>query len=288
MDDNTTRQPQPEGTQLVDNKHWDKHNKRAEKAAQVFQEHITSEGQAPKRKKSGGKRRWLIVAGVLVVLAGVGGVVYVLAKSDGKKEANVPAATDNTESSSTGSSSGLASSETKDYTAAQLGLSLKYPSDWTVDEATGEIIFRSPSAHLPGTKPSVWGLVEVTIRAKGQPLPEFESGNATATRQSELLTYAKPSQNQRANSHLTFVAYAPEANGLNAMYITGDNGYQKGQAVPQVDIANMDPVISVAFLTCGDEKSCTNASQTSLEVSAWDDQEFSSVLKSMLQSIIVQ
>lgn len=282
-------QQSPQAPKLTNDQDWDKHNKRAEKAAEVFQQHIATEGQAPKRKKSsGGKRRWLI-AGIILVLLLVGGAVaYVFTRNDSKTQTDAPAATDAVDSSNADLSSDLASTETKDFTAAQLGLSLKYPSNWTVDETDGAVIFRSPAAHLPSMKPGLQGRVEVMIRAKGQPLPEFENGNATATRASELLTYTNPSQSQRANSHLTFVAYAPEVNGLNAMYITGDNGYQKDQAVPQVDIANMDPVITVTFLACGDKPDCSSASPTSLDPSAWDDETFSSVLKTMLQSITVQ
>lgn len=278
----------PQNDRLTKNQDWDKHNKRAEKAAQVFQEHIASENQPVKRpKRSSNKRRWPIILVVIVLLGGIGIAGYMFMKDGSKGDEKSPTVTDSTQNTSDGQATELGSSETKQYTAAQLGLSLKYPSSWTVDEADGEIIFRSPATKLPATKPGLKGRVEITIRGKGQPLPEFENGNATATRQSELLTYTSPSQNQRASTHLTFLAYAPETNGLEAMYITGDYGYQKDQAVPQVDITNVDPIISVTFLACSDDESCTSNSPTTLEPSAWDDQNFSSALKTILQSITV-
>lgn len=200
---------------------------------------------------------------------------------------DAPSVTDAVEKPEAELGSSFNTSNMKEYSAAQMGLSLKYPSSWVVDEAAGEVLFRSPAAALPGMKPGVKGKVEVTIRAKGQPLPEFEKGNATSTRQSELLKYVNPTQSQRANTHLTFVAHAPETNGMKAMYITGDNGYQKDQAVPQIDVANMDPIITVTFMVCSDQ-SCTSNSPTSLESSAWDDKDFSSTIRAILQSITIQ
>lgn len=277
----------PSEQQLLKQQDWDTHNKKTEKAAQAYQDFMADGAGGKKSKKHG--KKWLTILLVLVVLVGAGAALYAFVlKGDDTNNEQSSSQTDKPKS--TAASESIGSASTEELVAQELGLTLKYPENWQVDDGTtGKVTITSPKVTITaqnGTKTN--GKITLTIRAKGQPLTEFEKGNATAVRQSELLKYTKPSPMQRANSYLTFVAYSPAVTGLSGMYITGDYGYQKDQAVPQVDIANIDPVIHVTFNQCND----TNCSVANMPISAtssvWDDKSFSAPIKNMLESITVQ
>lgn len=283
---------QPAKQQLLGQEDWDTHNKKAERAAKAYQDFMSTDAAAAgakNPKKSGGKgKRWLAVVGVVVLLAAAGGAVYAFVLKDkGGSKAQDTSQTDATTPTETASS--LGSSNMEEYTATGLGLSFSYPDDWEVDDSDmAKLTVTSPKVKLQtagGVETS--GKVVLTIRAKGQPLPEFEKGDGLAVRASELLTYKKPSPTQRANTHLSFVAYAGNTNGLDGMYITGDYGYQKDQGVLQTEVAAIDPIISVTFFQCSDD-ACGTSTPLSISTASWDDMSFANPLRTMLQSITVQ
>jgi hypothetical protein len=285
MDQQQSGQQNDEQNKLLKQQDWDRHNKKAERAARAYQDFMSTDTAAARQQKKSSKR-WLVVGLGILLLVMIGGAVFKFALNDKGSGNNTTAQKDTSKEQT---QHPIASTETEDYTSAELGLAFKYPNDWKLDDKIpGKLTVTSPKVPLSGkdgTKTS--GKIALTIRAKGQPLPEFEKGNATAVKQSELLKYKTPSPNQRANTYLTFVAHAPAASGLDALYITGDYGYQKGQAVPQVDIANVDPVINVAFSQCSDD-SCSKVTPLSISESSWDAKTFSDPIKNMLQSITVQ
>ena len=67
------------------------------------------------------------------------------------------------------------------------------------------------------------------------------------------------------------------------MYITGDFGYKKDQAIPQVDIAKIDPAISLTFSAC--DGACTKS--IGITPAAWADPNFGGALKKILQSFTI-
>src|SRR5690606_27237189 len=98
----------------------------------------------------------------------------------------------------------------------------------------------------------ITGQVILTFREPGQPLSEFEAGNAQAVRDSERITYARPSPGQRGATYISFASYAGAAvtTALDGIYITGDFGYQKLQAIPAIDVSKVNPIITVTFRQC--------------------------------------
>ena len=173
---------------------------------------------------------------------------------------------------------------TKNYSSPNFNLSFDYPQDWTVaDNGGGVMTVKSPSLQLKNASGQlVAGQVVLTIRDHVQKLSEFDSGNSTATRDSQKVAYTKPTQNQRANTYLSFLQYASTTTtgALDGVYITGDSGYTKGQAIPLVDVQKVDPVISVTFLT-------TSGKALSIADSAWDNSSFSTPLTNMLKSFAI-
>lgn len=182
--------------------------------------------------------------------------------------------------------------ETKNHNSKNFSLSFDYPKDWNVvDEESGEkLTATSPAMQLTGAdNQKVTGQIVLTFRKQGQPLGEFDAGNALAIRDSEKVAYTAPSPGQRGSTYLSFLAYANAANpaALDGVYVTGDSGYQKGQAVPLVDISKVNPVITLTFQSCTDG-ACSDASPPlAIANSMWDAAVFSGPLKKMLESLVV-
>lgn len=270
---------------LLKRQDWDTHNKKAEKAAQAYQDFMATDEVATKSKKSSGHKRWLKIAGVVLLLAAIGLAVYwlVLRDTGEDKSAQNEATNQPAEREST-----LGSSKTEQYESSSFFLSFKYPDTWDTSETDEAIVATSPVVSLnTASGASVRGKVLMTIRHKGSPLTEFDKGNAVATKQSELLQYTNPTQAQRASTYLTFAAFAGATSGLDALYITGDYGYAVGQDILKTEIADIDPVISVTFNQCSDE-SCTKTTPVSIALTQWGDPSFNGPIKTILQSIAIQ
>lgn len=269
---------------LLKGQDWDKHNKTVEKASQAYQEFAESDATAIKQKKP--RKRWpIVVTIVLVVLAVAGVAVYWFGFRDSGKmeqESETPA------TQSAAPESNLAAGEPETFSSSTFFLSFTHLDTWEVDESDPDALtVTSPVTSLKTASGSTTrGRVIMTIRHKTNPLKEFDAGNATATKASELMNYTKPTQAQRASTYLSFVVYAGATAGLDAFYITGDYGYQVGQSVPKVDIANVDPIISVNFEQCIDA-ACTETNPATISLEQWADPNFSGPIKTLLQSISI-
>ncbi|HET8669842.1 MAG TPA: hypothetical protein VFM05_04225 [Candidatus Saccharimonadales bacterium] len=242
------------------------------------------------------KRTWrkvgIVMIIVFVLAAGGFAAYWFLARDKGDtkdaSQANdLPATSQRQENDQTNK----ISEETEHYASQSFMLEFDYPKDWKIEEATsgGVLTVRSPALRLKSaTGQSMNAQVVLTFRNKQQPLPEFDKGNAVAARESEKVTYAKPSSVQRGSTYLSFLRYAgTTASALDGIYITGDFGYQKDQAIPKADLVPVDPVISVTFLECADESCAGEAMAAGLDASIWEDQAFATPLRKMFQSLVV-
>ncbi len=179
------------------------------------------------------------------------------------------------------------SSETKNYHSPKFFLSFDYPSDWKVVEAVdgSRLTIKSPTLSLPTKSGNQSGQVVMLMRDETQKLPEFDKGNAMAVRDSEKITYDKPSSTQRGQTYISFLTYASNpAAGLDGIFITGDNGYKTEQAIPKADIIPIEPIISVSFISC-DGGCGTTALQVS--PSLWDT-AIGEAIKNLLKSLKIQ
>ena len=178
---------------------------------------------------------WILLIIVLTAAGGYAGWHYLL-------KPNTPAKTTDSaaqRAAATSAATPAASSDsahTKHYESPNFSLSLDYPQDWIVTDTTAKLTIASPIKQLKSGSSTVQNeQTTLTIQPKQVSSPAFKSGNATAIRESEKIAYAKPSQTQRANSYVSFLAYAGAASsnsssaGLDGIYVTGDNGYQIGQ-----------------------------------------------------------
>lgn len=176
----------------------------------------------------------------------------------------------------------------KDFNSMNFGVNFKYPEDWKVVDGEQQIIATSPEVSLMSTSgQTIPGQVTISFSQKGfNTLPNFTSDNAAAVLDSEKITYSQPSNQQRAETYLSFVQYTPSATDqLDAIYITGDNGYTKDQLIPKSDIINNDPLIEVTFLKCSD-KTCAYTTKTSLDPTVWSKNKlFKDSIEAILKSL---
>jgi hypothetical protein len=234
-----------------------------------------------KPKKHTGRKVFIILL-IIVVLAAAGAAAYLLFIKP-KPVAKAPATPSNTAAANS-----TAAVTTKHYDSTNFSLGIDYPSTWIVADADGvKLTVKSPLENLPaasGTTQS--GEIVMTIQNKQTSLPDFAKGSATAVLNSDNVAYTKPTTNQRANTNLSYLQYAATttAGALDGIYITGNNGYQKGQDVPQVDITGVDPLVTVTFVSCTDS-SCAAPKPLSLEAASWQKNALAAPVKAMLQSL---
>lgn len=252
---------------------------------QGFEIHTYDEYQPPQQpaKEQRRSHKWLIILVVLILVAGGAGAYWYI----GHKPKQ-PAAKTNTSAKQTAA---LIASQTQNHSSPDFNLSFDYPTDWTVTDTlgSGAVTARSPALQLKDTQnQNFTGQIVFTIRGKQLPLPEFDKGNATAIRVSEKIAYSKPSASQRGSTYISFLNYASSAGStLDGIYITGDVGYQKDQAIPKADIVPIDPVVSVSFVKCANSSCNTDGTAAGVAPAMWDDAAFSGPLKKMLQSLVI-
>ncbi len=177
--------------------------------------------------------------------------------------------------------------------APVFGLSFDYPATWTMadTDSQGRLTGYSPLMKLKSADGQTSNAkVRLIIQPKQSTIKEFAKGNGLAVLDSEKLTYTKPSPSQRGQTYLSFVNYpSSSAKGIDALYITGDIGYQKDQAVPMVDIIRVDPLITIDFVQCPNE-ACNGAlAPFTLDVSNWQSNaNLSQAIKTVLTTLSIQ
>lgn len=256
----------------------------AERLERIKELRRESEGKPKKSRKFLRFLGWMLLIAVLT--AGLGGAGWYYFLREPVKEINQEA----TQQQAAATPPAVTSSQTKHYNSSNFSLEFDHPSNWIVTDNTAKLTVASQGVKaktVSGT--SQMTQVVVTIQPKQASTPAFKAGNATAVRESEKITYTKPSPAQRGSSFISFLGYADSAEkGLDAVYVTGDNGYTKGQAIPQVDVAKADPLITVTFNSCSDAKCSTPGKALTLSPATWDDETFSKPIKDLLQSLVVQ
>ncbi|SRR6266568_1791629 len=237
-------------------------------------------GYAPKKK-----RIWLRVLVVVVVAAALAAAGYFAAKHihfPSKKAAPVSSQKAET----------LTSQPTalKQYTSSNFNLGFSYPETWgVVDNGAGKLTTTSPVLQLKNAAGrTVAARAVVTIQNKQTSLPDFKAGNAVAAIASQKVSYTKPTSNQRAQTYISFLNYASSATkGVDGIYVTGDNGYQLGQAVPQTDVVQTDPLVTVTFLHCADAACSSGGAPLTLATGDWDG-SFSTPILAIITSLSIQ
>ncbi|HEU5005193.1 MAG TPA: hypothetical protein VFT49_03865 [Candidatus Saccharimonadales bacterium] len=234
------------------------------------------------------KRHWLRYGLIVLLIAVVAGVIYWLWQHPKKSTpVNTPTTNANQKTNQTVQQTAPA---TAHFDSSNFNLSFDYPKDWTVtDSGNNQLTVRSTNMNLTtASGQTITAQVLMTIAPKGQNLSVFNAGSAVAVLGSQKISYTKPTQNQRADTYLSFLQYAntTAAGALDAIDITGNYGYTKGQDIPKTDIAGIDPLVNISFLKCA-STACPagTTTATSIASSNWNDSLFSAPITKMLESL---
>jgi hypothetical protein len=155
------------------------------------------------------------------------------------------------------------------------------------------LILQSPAEELLITPNQlVKGKITMTIQnLPPATIPGYQSGNATAVLGSQLITYTNPTATQRASTYISFLHYATStstpASNIDAIYITGNSGYQLNQYIPLADIQAVSPVVGITFSRCANAACSTSGPATSITSTTWNTTSFSGTLLTLLKSLSI-
>lgn len=241
----------------------------------------------PPKPKKHHRLLWLFV--LLVLLAVAGAVSYWLGNRAATQRQSTKSsqnATGANKSQTTTQSSKPTPSATKHYDSTTYTLGFDYPKTWQVSDTAAKLTVTSPTMQLTaasGTKTDI--RVVLTIQNQQTSIAGFPGDGAVAILTSDHLNYKQPSTIQRASTYLSYLSYTSD-NGLDALYITGDSGYQAGQLVPQSDVAKGNPLISATFTQCLDEN-CVGAKPATLKASSWQNTQPAVDVTNFIESIVL-
>ena len=240
-----------------------------------------------------------IIVVVIIALLAVGGAGAYWYMNHRQKTASnpLPAAIKTTTTQTQTPPPSTASSATTQYVSngQDLNLNFSYPSDWTVQPASGKnpndqaITVISPqTAATNSAGKTVTGRVDVSIRPGSAQLDELASGSAVVTQDSIQIGYTKPTASQHQYPYITFVRLNggnDAANGFDEVIITGISKFTKGQNMSAESLGQLDPVISARFYTCAGTCEGSNATPLTVTSASWqNDTPFTQVL-ALFQSL---
>lgn len=235
------------------------------------------------------KRIWpkIVLVAAVLAAAAVGSFWLGNHQASKKQTAKSPTATKSQASQAKPQQRAQAATETKHYDSSIYTLGFDYPKTWTVSDTSARLAVTSPVTQLStavGSK--INGRVVVTIQNPVSSIAGFPAGGAVASLASSHLTYKQPSSVQRAQTYLSYLSFGT-GSGVDALYITGDNGYQQGQLVPMSDVVKGNPLISVMFTSCADEN-CTAPKTVTVGAGWWQASVVSKDVTNLIESIVLQ
>ncbi len=218
---------------------------------------------------------------LLFILAIIFVIVIVILFSLFSKSTPKPAKTNSTTAKTQNKTSQLS------YNSTTSSLDFSYPSNLVVnDNNSGLITISSPISQLPQTSNSnISGKVIITINQQTT-IPATFGNYSLAVDNSAKINYTSPTQYQRNQTYLTEVQYPATlaSNGLDAVYVTGDFGYTKNQVIPLTDIAKLNPLIMITFVSCKDS-TCSSTSPLTVSSSFVTNQLFSNQAVGIIKSL---
>lgn len=234
------------------------------------------------------RRRWpaLLAVVVILALAAAGSFWFGSREAVKQQDARKPQHINSRQRTNL---VGSGTAQTKHYDSSNYTLSFYYPAAWTVSDTSTKLTVTSPATWLKSAADaSVDVHAVVVIQNQQTSMPGFPSGGAVAALESDKLTYKQPSSIQRAQTYLSYLSYT-RPDDLDALYVTGDNGYQQGQAIPMADVLEGNPLISVDFERCSNS-TCTGSTNgpVTLRASDWQATKVSKEVVSLIEAIVLE
>ena len=245
---------------------------------------------SPKPKVKGGRSLGLIVAFIIFLIAVAGGLTILALSRHTKTPVKAKTSTQSTANTNLPVAAPQQQIATTSYTTTNYNASFNYPSSWTVsDSGSAPLTVTSPALQLRSANGSnVLGQIVLSLSSKGT-LPTQFGAQSVAVLPSQKISYTQPSPNQAAQSYISFVQYPATTakGGLDAIYLSGNFGYQQDQTIPATEMSTVDPLTYIAFYSCANSQCPISARQPlTIDSTEWSDSNFSAPLLLMLKSFI--
>ncbi len=228
---------------------------------------------------------WNGILGALLILAALGAAYWM----GFQRASNPPKSLISKPKIQHGRTAGAVAAPMTHYDSSIYAIGISYPDNWIISDTPAKLTITSPNYNMTTVGGKTVGHIIITLQNQQKTVPGFPAGGATASLESTKLTYTNPTANvQRAQTYVSYLDFGG-INGIDAIYLTGNYGYKKGQVVPMSDVAKGDPLISVTFATCS-VSYCTKGTPTpiTLQTQSWATATFKSTIMNILQSLTVQ
>lgn len=231
--------------------------------------------------KNGKRWAWIVTGLIVLVLLGFGAFAYghytktktTKHSTSHKQVAKKPTST--------------AKISLTSYTSSVFGVTLSYPTSWTVTaEGNTSLDISSQETTLTAdTGKSVDGKIVFNMVNQGQ-IPAAFGSNSVAVLNSQDINFSSPTSNQAAQTYISFVQYPATVikGGLDAIYVTGNSGYLKDQSIPTTDVDQVSPLVIVNFEQC-QNKACTTYTPLTISSTMWNNSTFSMPILDIIQSL---
>ena len=243
--------------------------------------YINTKDKLPKKADN---KIWLIVVGVIVLVLLAGGAYLYGQHTKSKpttKSSHVSSSQKVTTPKSTTPTVKLTS-----YTSTPFNLTVNYPTTWTVASlGNTSMTITSPVTSLVADNgKTVSGKTVLTVFNQGQ-LPTGFGTDSVAVLNSQNITFTSPTSSQAAQSYISFVQYPATTitGGLDAIYVTGNNGYMKDQNIPPTDVNKVNPLVIVTFMQC-QNSACTSLLPLTISSTMWSNLSFQVPILDMIKS----
>jgi fumarate reductase subunit D len=237
------------------------------------------------KKPSKAKKFYLTIVIILVLALIAALILFVLHNSS--KKVVTDSSHKTTSSVSTSPTISAAAGPTTTYQSVDFNLNVTYPKSWSVSTAgTSSMSLISPITQLvDGTLKPVDSKIVVEVQPQGQISSNISSGNSVAVLPSQLVSYTNPTQSQAAQTYVSFIQYPSTTiiGGLDAIYVTGNNGYLKTQTIPAGDVAGLDPLVTITFEKCT-TNDCVQTQPVTISSTMWDNSSFKNMILSIIES----
>ena len=230
------------------------------------------------------RRLWLKIIITILVIAAAAYGAYWIGNHEATKSQTPPKKQQTNQQSQQSQSN---PNQSVTYTSTNYSLSFNYLKSWSISDTTTKLTVTSPAMEMntaSGGKASVH--VVVTIQNPVKTIPDFPTDGAFASLESQDFTYTQPTGSQSGQTYVSYVGFT-SASGLDAVYVTGNSGYQQGQIVPMSDITQVNPFIAVQFETCSDSN-CTNGKAVTLNATDWQSSAANKDITTLIESLQLQ
>lgn len=227
---------------------------------------------------------WYLVTGFIVVLVIVGLGLFLVKKYTHSN--NSKQSTTHQQTTATKKPSAISSTKLTSYTSSAFNLQVSYPNNWVVaTQGSTSLTITSPETTLTAdTGSKVNGKVVLSVFQQNQ-IPASFGSYSVAVLNSQDISFTKPTPAQAAQTYVSFIQYPATTikGGLDAIYITGNNGFVKDDAITTAIVGQVSPLIIVNFEQCN-SNDCSQVKNLTISSTMWSNTSFSNPILNIIKS----